>query len=698
LHYDRGVVGYLLSAGASALLLAACLTLWRRRLTGAGLATALSAQVAWSLVSGVQDAGVPVAVGLFVAIEYLRDLAWALVLLRCLSHREESRSAPAAQQLTGALVVIVTAVAAASLFPRSGAILSVYLQHDWLWGGLFLAIAGLVLVEQVARNTRAAQQWQLKYLWLGIGLNYTWDLALFSVAMLHGSAAQDFWLARGFVNVLSAGLLAVALRRIPRWESAAFLSPRIVFFNATLLGTSLYVLVMALGSYYVRELGGTWGAAGQLLFLTAGILVLAVAVLSDQFRAWSRVTIAKHLFPYRYDYRTEWRKLTRALSEADETPVYERIVRVMAGFMNAPSGGFWLRDTEGVYVPAGGELAPPDAPREPAAGEFFDYLLQNDWIYDLDQAREPQGRKPPVAPPTWMLANERLWLVAPLICEGSLIGFVGIAHPLAATSLTWEEIDLLRAAGRQVASFLALEQAAKRLAEAHQFEAMNRMSAIIMHDLRHLIAQQALVVQNAARHRGNPEFFDDAILTIDNSVKRMTRLMDELRSGVRSEEKAHRADLNEVCAEAVRRCSDAAPRPSLEVRDRSIEVIVNRERLLQVLEHVIRNAQQATPRDGSVTVSVGQAGQHAVLEVIDSGCGMDQQFIRDRLFRPFESTKGKQGLGIGAYQAREFARKCGGGVEVESAPGKGTRFIIRLPLAPALVAAAGGRNHELQAN
>lgn len=692
------MVGYLLSAGASAVLLVACLTLWRRRLTGAGLATALAAQVAWSLTSAAQEGAVPIAVGLFVAVEYLRDLAWILVLLRCLSRGVQSGSARAAQRLIGALVALLIVAAAVSLIPGQGQVVAQWLAHNWLWGGLILAIAGLVLVEQVSRNTRAAQRWELKYLWLGIGLTYAWDLALFSVAMLHGSAAGDFLVARGFVNVLAAGLVAVALRRIPRWESAAFLSPRIVFFNATLLGTALYVLVMSLGSYYVRQLGGTWGAAGQLLFLTAGILVLAVAVLSDQFRAWSRVTLAKHFFAYRYDYRTEWRRLTRALSEADDEPVYERIVKVMAGFMNAAGGGFWLRDAEGAYVPVGGELAPPDAPREPGAREFFQYLLQNEWIYDLDQARDSQDPKLSVAPPSWMLDNPRTWLVVPLICGGALVGFVVIAHPLAETQLTWEEIDLLRAAGRQVASFLAFEQAAKRLAEAHQFEAMSRMSAIIMHDLRHLIAQQALVVQNAGRHRGNPEFFDDAILTIDNSVKRMTRLMDELRSGVVAEERAHRVDLNEVCAEAVRRCADSVPRPSLEVRDRGMEVIVNRERLLQVLEHVIRNAQQATPQEGSVTVSVAQANQQAVLEVTDTGCGMDQQFIRDRLFRPFDSTKGEEGFGIGAYQAREFARKCGGGVEVESTPGKGTRFIIRLPLAPALVAAAGARGHELQAN
>lgn len=692
------MLGYLLSAAVYGLLLGGSLTLWRRRLTGSALAPALGAQLAWSLILAAQSAGIPGRIGALVGVEYLRELAWALVLLRCLSGSSAARAAQAAQRLLGGLITLVVLALAVLWFAPGVTPLAAYAEKYWLWGGLGLSIAGLVLIEQIARNTRAARRWHLKHLWLGIGVLYAWDLALFSIAMLHGDAAQDFWLARGFVNALAAVLLTVALLRIPRWESSAFLSPRVVFFNATLLGAALYVLIMAMGSYYVRQLGGTWGAAGQILFLAAGAMVLAVAVLSGQFRAWSRVTLAKYFFPYRYDYRAEWQKLTRALSQADETPVYDRIVKVMAGFMNSMRGGFWLRDAEGVYVPAGGDLAPPNAPREASSSEFFDYLLQNEWIYNLDQARGAQGAKPLVAPPPWMLSIPQMWLVVPLICEGSLVGFVAIAHPLAETQLTWEEIDLLRAAGRQVASFLAFEQAAKRLAEAHQFEAMSRMSAVIMHDLRHLIAQQALVVQNAARHRGNPEFFDDAILTIDNSVKRMTRLMDELRSGVLAEERTHRADLNEVCAEAVRRCTGASPTPSLDFRDRSIEVIVDRDRLLQVLEHVIRNGQQATPQDGSVTVAVGQAGQQAVIDVVDTGCGMDQQFIRDRLFRPFDSTKGEEGFGIGAYQAREFARKCGGGVEVESAPGKGTRFTIRLPLAPALVAAAGGRGHELQAN
>ena len=688
------MLGYVLSALAYAALLGAALTLWRRRLSGSGLAAALGVQVGWSIVLAVQTGGVRFPAAFAIGAEYLRDLAWMLVLVRCLGRAQASRVAQIAQRVLAVLVALVVLGAIGTLLPGAPGLLARQIGRYWLWGGFLLAIAGLMLVEQVARNTRSTQRWALKYLWLALGALFAWDLGLFSIAMLRGSFAQTFWVDRGLFNAAVAGLLAVALGRIPEWESAAFLSPRIVFFSATLLGAALYALVMALGSYLIRRLGDSWGAAGQMLFLAAGALVLAVAALSEKFRAWSRVTIAKYFFPYRYDYRREWLKLTRALSVGGETPIYDRIATVMAGFMSAPHGGLWLREAEGGFAPVGGDLAPPTAPRESGHGEFFEYLLREEWICDLDAVRNPGRGKPMLSPPQWLTADPRLWLVVPLICEEALVGFVVIGQPLAAVRLSWEELDLLRAAGRQVASFLAFEQAAKRLAEAHQFEAMNRLSAVLMHDLRHLIAQQALVVQNAARHRGNPEFFDDAILTIEHSVKRMTRLMEELKSG-RVTEQTRRVELGELCAEALRRCP-GQPVPALQVRQRA-EVVVNRERLLQVLEHLVRNAQEATPAEGSVTVSVHQAGAQAVLEVSDTGCGMDEAFVRHRLFRPFDTTKGEQGFGIGAYQAREFVRQCGGGIEVESRPGRGTRFILRLPLAPALSAATEGEPVERQA-
>ncbi len=690
------MLGYCLSAAAYAVLLAVCLTRWRQRVLGSGLLTAVTVQLGWSVLEAAEGAGARVPVGLLMSAHDLRDLAWALVLIQSLASSHESRGLRAGRRLLLLLMGLVALGGVASLLPSVAEVLVRAVAPIWLWSGFGLAAGGLVLVEQLARNTRSGRAWELKYIWLAIGGLYAWDLCIYSTALLDGPT-HNFWMASGFVNALLAGMLAIGLKRIPQWESAAFLSRRIVFFNATLLGVALYIFIMAAGSYYVRALGGSWGVAGQILFLAVAALVLAVAVLSEAFRAWARVTIAKHFFPYRYDYRVEWRKLTRTLSEASDVPVYERIAKVVAGFLSAANEGLWLRDTEGVYAPVGGDLAPLDAPRESGCREFLDYLLQHEWIYDLDDARGPHGRSLAVQPPAWMLADQRFWLVVPLICEGTLVGFVGVGRPLADVELGWEEIDLLRAAGRQIGSFLAFEQAAKRLAEAHQFEAMNRMSAIIMHDLRHLIAQQALVVQNAARHRGNPQFFDDAILTIEHSVKRMTRLMDQLRGRALTEE-SHRIELGSLCAEAVRRCATATPVPTLRAADRNIEVVLNRERLLQALEHVIRNAQQATPPQGSVIVSLARSGEQAVLEVADTGSGMDAEFIHHRLFRPFDTTKGEGGFGIGAYQAREFVRGCGGEVEVQSAPRKGTRFIIRLPLAPSLAPARSATANELQTN
>ena len=68
-----------------------------------------------------------------------------------------------------------------------------------------------------------------------------------------------------------------------------------------------------------------------------------------------------------------------------------------------------------------------------------------------------------------------------------------------------------------------------------------------------------------------------------------------------------------------------------------------------------------------------------MIRISDTGAGMSPEFVHERLFRPFDSTKGSKGMGIGAYQVREYVRQLGGEVEVQSEPRIGTRFAIFLP-------------------
>jgi signal transduction histidine kinase len=133
-------------------------------------------------------------------------------------------------------------------------------------------------------------------------------------------------------------------------------------------------------------------------------------------------------------------------------------------------------------------------------------------------------------------------------------------------------------------------------------------------------------------------------------------------------------------ADAIERCRSREPVPELVDESDEVSVWIDRERLTTVLAHLIRNAQEATVRDGHVTVRVAQADGSAVIDIADDGCGMDPEFVRDRLFRPFDTTKGSKGMGIGAYQARMFVVDSGGSLRVESEQGHGTRFFIRLPV------------------
>jgi putative PEP-CTERM system histidine kinase len=259
-----------------------------------------------------------------------------------------------------------------------------------------------------------------------------------------------------------------------------------------------------------------------------------------------------------------------------------------------------------------------------------------------------------------------------------MVGFVTLYSPPPPFELTYEDRDLLKTVGAHVATHLAQHEADRKLAESAQFETYNRLTAFMMHDLKNSVAQLQLVVTNAARHKHNPQFIEDTIETIANTVERMTRLIEQLRrDSVGSRLSA--VQLDELARVAVARCSDRAPVPALAIEDRA-RVNADPDRVTAIIEHLIRNAQDASPAEGRICVELRADGHNALLTVTDTGSGMTAEFVRERLFRPFDSTKGSKGMGIGAYQVREYVRMIGGQVEVQSSPGTGTRFSITLPL------------------
>jgi putative PEP-CTERM system histidine kinase len=654
---------------------------WRRGALGLRFIAAALASTVWAAVAAWGAVRETPAL-LVYSVEMLRTGAWLFALVGVATHVLPTLLARLATAFAPALLAGVWV--AVALDPEWATAVTI---ERWLTiSGIVGALLILVLIEQIYRNANATGRYRYKFLIIGLGGVFAYDLFLYSQAELFQHVAADSWFARGFVNALLTPFVAIAARRNRHWSLDVFVSRQAVLFTSSVVAVGVYLLVMALGGYYVREFGGTWGVVANLLFVMGALIVLAVVMTSGAVRRRARVFVHKHFYRNKFDYRVEWLRFVTSLSTADETDARRSGLQAMAQVFESESAILFARSSErSEYVPAAawpmdvGEVA--GLADVPDSAELVRLLRDRKWVVDLrEYAGAPEAYQN-MELPSWLAALQGYRVIAPLLHPGGMQGFVILGNPPGAFELTYEDRDLLLTMGRHVALILMRYEAERRLAESRQFEAYNRLTAFMMHDLKNLVAQLDLVTANAVRHRQNPEFVDDAFATVANAAGRMSRLIEQLRRSDESS-RVELVELRLVLEEVLHSCGDREPRPQWLATPpvAPLRVRAERDRIVAIFEHVIRNAQDASAVSGKVTVRLLRAGSAATVEVTDEGTGMTAEFIRERLFRPFDSTKGSKGMGIGAYQVREYARAVGGEVEVQSSAGAGTTFVIRLPL------------------
>jgi putative PEP-CTERM system histidine kinase len=284
-----------------------------------------------------------------------------------------------------------------------------------------------------------------------------------------------------------------------------------------------------------------------------------------------------------------------------------------------------------------------------------------------------------VSVPDWLLTETAVWAGVPLIHHGRLVGVVLLARPEYQRPLDWEDFDLLRTAGAQAASTLSEAHGQEALAKAQRFDEFNRRFAFILHDIKNLVSQLSLLSRNAERHADNPEWRADMVATLKGSVGKMNDLLARLspKAGARVQ-RIEPLSLRPLLTDAI-----SAKRGEHDVRllgDANVWAEADGPALEQALGHLIQNAVEACSASVPVTVRVASKATGVTITINDKGVGMDADFVRNRLFQPFSSTK-PGGFGIGAFEARSLITAMGGQLTVESSPGKGTTFTIRLPAA-----------------
>lgn len=689
---DPGIISYGAAAALYAVLAALVASRYLRRDIDRALFLAAIASSLWAATIVAQSLfGQP---GFLVRylLELLRDGTWILLLFAIL--QTALRQGRLAGQLKRGLgitaIVLLVSLAVLGSIELFFAI-ELIAGKTRVVGQIALSLLGLSLVEQIWRNSPAFGRSSLKYLCIGTATLFGYDFLMYSDALLFGQITGPFWDARGFVNAALIPLFAINVINTRKQPVDFHLSRSAVFHVGTLVFAGGYLLFLAAGGYYVRALGGAWGEALQVMFTTIALAFLVTLIVSRRIRARLMVLISQNFFDYKYDYREEWLKMTRELANlGDDPPLPDRVIRILANLVESNAGAIWVQDEQKNYtLKASLNMVTPKYTVIESDSELARYLCEREWVVDLNEYRNDPITYDLLELPEAITRIPDAWLLIPLYLDNTLYGIAMVGRPWAKVELNWENFDLIKVVARQACNLLAQADAQNRLSRAMQFEAVNKATAFMVHDLNTLIAQLSLLVTNAPKHRNNPAFIDDMIATTDHAVRKMSNLVDHIRKpDNNNDEPAASTDLITLLEELIESTANRSPKATLKTDPGVIAVQADREQLRNVLGHLIRNAQDASPPDGEITLTLKTARNSAVLFIQDNGSGMTEEFIRTRLFKPFESTKGLTGMGIGAYQAKEYIRELGGEMDVTSEPGVGSCFSIKLPL-------ANPKNHQI---
>lgn len=681
---EAGFIGYLCAAFCYLILAVLVVTWWRRTLTNLLLVVASAATLAWAAIVAYHI-GLGGSIGRGdELLDILRNCVWSILLLSALYWLSPAQRAGWAVAIAalGVFIAVATLVAG-SVANRSAVDLTRFLV---MAGRLGLSLLGIALIENLVRNSPASRHWRIKYLCLGLGALFTFDFFFYANGLLFRRLSIDLFLARGAVSVIVMPFLAVYAARARGEGPEIAMSRRAVLHSATLVGAGLYLITMAVVAYYVQHLGGTWSNFLQAIFLCAAALLFAVSVFSASFRAYLRVFLEKNLLRYKYDYRAEWLRFIRTVSERQsDDDLRSGVIQAMCDIMDSPEGGLWLAAQPGNFAPAASwnlSRWPLDRiePVLAAASPLGRFLERTQWVIDVDEfTSEPTHYDGLGELPSWFNALDRLWLIVPLIRHERLFGILLIGRPRAPRALTWEDLDLLKIVGREAASYLAEAETSRALSEARQFEAFNKRFAFIAHDIKNLASQLSLILRNAERHRDNEDFQRDANETLRRSVEKLNRMLRQLSAPL-AEDKTKAIALAPLLSDIVAHRNELQAHISLDVQSQQAAVAADEHRLRAIVEHLVQNAVDAGGGNGCIEVRLKDREKMAVIEIEDHGPGMAAEFIREKLFRPFATTK-QSGFGIGVFESRDYATALGGRLDVVSEPGKGTVMRVLLPLA-----------------
>jgi hypothetical protein len=541
---------------------------------------------------------------------------------------------------------------------------------------LLYSVVAFINLEVTLRSSSGTKKWQIKYTLMGTGSIIAMNIFYYSYALLYRSINMNLLPVRDGVILVSNIFIGFSILKHKAMDVEVAISRKILYRSLSIFIIGFYLLGLGIVGEGMRYFGPQVGKNITAFIGFVGAILVIAILLSEQFRRKAAVLINKNFYSSKYDYREQWLSFTQRVSLKNDFD--ELLVSIAEGFKEAigsRGAAIWLKgEDKREYVCV--KVLETNTVKVAPGSNLIDFLQNKKWILNIYD----NNCKSVVSDNKTFIEKTGASLIVPLLHIDRLIGFVILRESLAENEYNYEDFDLLKTLAKQATLAIVNTQLADELIEAKEMEAMGRLSSFIIHDLKNSASMLSMIAQNAEEHIDNPDFQRDAMRAVSNTSEKIKGIIDKLKNlPIKAEPDLKYSDLGECVKSAI---AQVGLNGKANVSYKEIETVSTKfdnEELSKVIINLILNAFDATGMKGEIKISTGTENGAAFIRVSDNGCGMSNDFIERNLFRPFQTTK-KKGLGIGLYQSKAIIDAHSGKMSVESQEGRGTDFVIYLPI------------------
>ncbi len=552
---------------------------------------------------------------------------------------------------------------------------------------LIVLIAVLILanLERTLRASIGHIRWQIKFIFLGMAIICADWIYTGSQALLYSAIDTSYSIIHPASLLLANLLFLWGLTRSHFLKVDIYLSRSTIQFSLTTLFVSLYLVILGLLAYRARFLDPGQPLPVLSLLIMVALAGLGILLLSDRLQERFKRFITHNFKRPLYDYRKIWIELTEKTSTLiTQEDLCTEVSKIISKTFGILSVNIWLCDENRQQLSLSGstvfsESALKDLDRkgndvstllETIEGSIVDLKEKNfAWVDDIT-AYKPD-----------YFDEYKMRYIVPIQSGGAFVGIITLNEDrVGKAPLSIEDRELLHAYSAQLAARILQIKLSENMRKIQEIEAFQNVTTFFVHDLKNLASRLSLTMQNLPAYFDNPEFREDALKLIGESITKIESTCSRLSSlKQKIELKLQEADLNSLVQATIEEFNQATI-TAIDVELGELPSIpLDPEEIQKVFTNLIMNAHEASDSEGRIQISTSSKDRKVIFSITDSGCGMNQKFIENELFRPFHSTK-KKGMGIGLFQSKMIVEAHEGAIEVDSKEGKGSTFRVVLPI------------------